>query len=42
MIQANRNHAVEIPQLSFKGTVDTLRQFSLAIAQARSLKKQRN
>ena len=41
MIQASRNHAVEILQLSFQGTVDTVRQFSVAIAQARSRKKQK-
>jgi hypothetical protein len=31
---------VEIDRMSFKGTVDSVRQFSLAIAQARSKKKQ--
>jgi hypothetical protein len=41
MIQASRDHSVELQQLSFKGTVDSVRQFSLAIAQARSRKKQK-
>lgn len=41
MIQASRNHQVEIQRLSFKGTVDSVRQFSVAIAQARSRKKQK-
>jgi len=41
MIQASRNHAVQILQLSFQGTVDTVRQFSVAITQARSRKKQK-
>jgi len=31
---------VELDRLSFKGTVDSVRPFSLAIAQARSKKKQ--
>ena len=41
MIQASQNHAVELQQVSFKGSVDSVRQFSLAIAQARSRKKQK-
>jgi hypothetical protein len=41
MIQASRNHQVEVQRLSFKGTVDSVRQFSVAIAQARSGKKQK-
>jgi hypothetical protein len=41
MIQANQNHPVELQRLSFKGTVDSVRQFSVAIAQARSGKKQK-
>jgi hypothetical protein len=41
MIQANRNHQVEVQRLSFKGTVDSVRQFSVGIAQARSGKKQK-
>jgi len=40
MIQASRNYEVEVQRLSFKGTVDSVRQFSVAIAQARSRKKQ--
>ncbi|MCI0356015.1 MAG: IS4 family transposase, partial [Acidobacteria bacterium] len=41
MVQASRDHAVPLERLSFKGTVDAVRQFSLAIAQAHSKKKQR-
>jgi hypothetical protein len=41
MIQASREYAVEVQRLSFKGTVDGVRQFSVAIAQARSAKKQK-
>jgi hypothetical protein len=41
MVQASRDFAVDIQRLSFKGTVDSVRQFSVAIAQARSGKKQR-
>ena len=41
MIQASQAYEVEVPRLSFKGTVDGVRQFSVAIAQARSAKKQR-
>jgi hypothetical protein len=41
MIQASRAFGVEIQRLSFKGTVDGVRQFSMAIAQARSGKNQR-
>lgn len=41
MVQATQEHAVEIQRLSFKGTVDTVRQFSLAIAQAPSIRKQK-
>jgi len=40
MIRASREYEVEIQRLSFKGTVDGVRQFSVAIAQARSRKKQ--
>ena len=40
MAQAGAIHAVALERLSFKGTVDSLRQFSMAIAQARSKKKQ--
>lgn len=41
MIQSSRNHAVDVQRLSFKGAVDSVRQFSVAIAQARSHKKQK-
>src|SRR6267154_1249186 len=41
MIQASQAYEVEVPRLSFKGTVDGVRQFSVAIAQARSSKKQK-
>lgn len=40
MAQAGASHAVALERLSFKGTVDSVRQFSLAMAQARSKKKQ--
>jgi len=40
MLQASRNYTVDVQRLSFKGTVDSVRQFSVAIAQARSRKKQ--
>jgi hypothetical protein len=40
MVQASREHAVDLQRLSFKGTVDGVRQFSVALAQARSRKKQ--
>ena len=39
MADAAQTYNVEIQRLSFKGTVDALRQFSAAIAQARSRKK---
>ena len=38
MAQAAQTHGVAIERLSFKGTVDSVRQFSAAIAQARSRK----
>jgi hypothetical protein len=41
MIQASKEYEVELQRLSFKGTVDGVRQFSVAIAQARSNKKQK-
>ena len=41
MIQASRAYEVDLQRLSFKGTVDGVRQFSVAIAQARSRKKQK-
>lgn len=40
MAQASRAQGVPIPRLSFKGTVDGVRQFSVALAQARSRRKQ--
>jgi len=42
MAQAAANHDVPLDRMSFKGTVDSVRQFSLAIAQARSKKKQQH
>jgi len=41
MTQASVRHDTDIGSLSFKGTVDALRQFAGAIAQARSRKSQR-
>lgn len=41
MVQAGADHQVPLARLSFKGTVDATRQFSIAIAQARSRKKQK-
>lgn len=38
MAQAVARHAVELDRVSFKGSVDALRQFSAAIAQARNRK----
>jgi len=38
MADAAQTHSVAIERLSFKGTVDSVRQFSAAIAQARSRK----
>jgi hypothetical protein len=40
MLQAGASNNLEWERLSFKGTVDAVRQFSLALAQARSKKKQ--
>jgi hypothetical protein len=40
MAQASREYEVDLQRLSFKGTVDGVRQFSAGIAQARSRKKQ--
>ena len=40
MAQAGAINDVALDRMSFKGTVDSVRQFSLAIAQARSKKKQ--
>jgi len=41
MTEAAALHDVSVDRVSFKGTVDAARQYSLAIAQARSKKKQR-
>jgi hypothetical protein len=41
IVQASQQYQVDIYRLSFKGTVDGVRQFSAAIAQARSRRKQR-
>jgi len=41
MLRAAMDHQVDIQRLSFKGTVDAIRQFAAALAQARSRKKQR-
>jgi len=41
IVQASQQYQVEIYRLSFKGTVDGVRQFSAAMAQARSRRKQR-
>jgi hypothetical protein len=41
MIQASRDYQVDLHRLSFQGTVDSTRQFSAALAQARSDKQQR-
>ena len=38
MAEAARRHAAEPDRLSFKGTVDALRQFSAALAQTRTRK----
>jgi len=40
MLQASRDYQVDLQRLSFKGTVDSTRQFAAALAQARSPKKQ--
>jgi hypothetical protein len=40
IVQAGSINDVALERISFKGTVDSVRQFSLAIAQARSKKKQ--
>lgn len=40
IVQAGAINDVAIDRMSFKGTVDSVRQFSLAIAQARSKRKQ--
>ncbi len=41
IVQAGATYEVEVDRMSFKGTVDASRQYSIAIAQARSKKKQR-
>jgi hypothetical protein len=41
MVEASALYDVPMERLSFKGTVDSVRQFSIAIAQARSRKKQK-
>jgi IS4 transposase len=41
MAEASQRHEVGMGWLSFKGTVDSVRQFATAIAQARSRKKQK-
>jgi hypothetical protein len=41
MAQAALIHQVPLQRLSFKGTTDSVRQFSVAIAQARSHKQQK-
>ena len=41
-VEASAIHEVPVNRISFKGTVDASRQYSIAIAQARSKKKQRN
>ena len=41
MVQAGTINDVALERMSFKGTVDALRQFSVALAQARSKKKQK-
>jgi hypothetical protein len=40
IVAAGATNDVSLDRMSFKGTVDSVRQFSLAIAQARSKKKQ--
>jgi hypothetical protein len=41
MLQASRQYQVDLQRLSFKGSVDSTRQFAVALAQARSRKKQK-
>jgi hypothetical protein len=41
MVQAASLHSTDVARMSFKGTVDSVRQFSIAIAQARSQRKQK-
>jgi hypothetical protein len=42
MAYAAAQHGVDLERLSFKGTIDSLRQFTQAMAQARSKKKRRD
>ena len=42
MAQAGASNDVALDRLSFKGTVDSVRQFSMAMAQARSKRKQQH
>lgn len=41
MLQASRDYQADIQRLSFKGTVDSTRQFAATLAQTRSSKKQK-
>jgi hypothetical protein len=41
MLQASRQYHVDRRRLSFKGTVDSARQFAMAVAEARSRNKQK-
>jgi len=41
MLQASRDFQVDLQRISFQGTVDATRQFSAALAQARSRKRQK-
>jgi hypothetical protein len=41
MLQASQDYEVELPRISFKGTVDATRQFAAAVSQARSRKRQK-
>ena len=42
MVEAGALHDVPVERLSFKGTVDAVREFSIAIAQATSRKRQKH
>lgn len=41
MLQASRDYRVDLHRLSFKGTVESTRQFAVALTQARSRKRQK-
>ena len=41
MVEAAGVHQVAVERISFKGTVDTLRQYSIVLAQAKTKKKRR-